>query len=172
MKNVILINTDGEQLISSVNDGTNTLYINGTLIDSSEWIGTGNYTATIEGHNITIAKIADTNGIVQLIRNSAYNYSLVKAPEPGSSTLIVEDITIGSSISISANSYTDRTISVYKSGYTPLGVVGVSIRGTGAALVTLSNYTISGNTLSYRLQSRRSSEASISLAVTVLYKPN
>lgn len=99
MKNIIEINTDGEQLISSVNDGTNTLYINGTLIDSSEWIGTGNYTATIEGHNITIAKIADTNGIVQLIRNSAYNYALLKAAVPGSGG---SEISVDSALSITS----------------------------------------------------------------------
>ena len=78
MKNIILINTNGEVLVSSINDGTNTLYINGTLIDSSQWIGSGSYTATVEGHAITIAKAPDLNGNIQLIRVSEYNYRLIK----------------------------------------------------------------------------------------------
>ena len=78
MKNIIDINANGEVLVSSVNDETNTLYINGTLIDSSQWIGSGSYTATVEGHAITIAKAPDLNGNIQLIRVSEYNYRLIK----------------------------------------------------------------------------------------------
>ena len=84
MKNIILINEDGELLVSSTNDGTNSLYINGVAIPSSQWVGSGNYTATIEGHAITIAKIDDASGNVQLIRNSVYNYALKTAPAQGS----------------------------------------------------------------------------------------
>lgn len=78
MKNIININTSGEQLISSVDDGTNTLFINGNAIASSNWVGTGNYTTTIEGHNITIAKVADLNGNIIIQKVSDYNYTLNK----------------------------------------------------------------------------------------------
>lgn len=78
MKNIIDINANGEVLVSSVNDETNTLYINGTLIDSSQWIGSGSYTATVEGHAITIAKAPELSGNIQLIRISEYNYKLIK----------------------------------------------------------------------------------------------
>lgn len=78
MKNIIDINANGEVLVSSVNDGTNTLYINGTEINSSQWIGSGSYTATVEGHAITIAKAPDLSGNIQLIRISEYNYRLIK----------------------------------------------------------------------------------------------
>lgn len=76
MKNIILIDTDGEQLISSIDDGTNSLYINGTEVDSSNWIGTGNYVTTVGGHTITIAKVADLNGNVMIQKVSEYNYKL------------------------------------------------------------------------------------------------
>ena len=78
MKNIIIINANGEVLVSSVNDGTNTLYINEVEIDHSQWIGSGSYTATVEGHNITIAKAAEYTGNIQLIRISEYNYKLVR----------------------------------------------------------------------------------------------
>lgn len=83
MKNVLVISTEQEELVSNINDGTNTLYINGTSIPSSAWTGSGNYTATVEGHQITIAKVADTNGNVILKKISAYTYQLAKVSTGG-----------------------------------------------------------------------------------------
>lgn len=83
MKNLLIINTDSEQLLANQNDGTNSLYINGTLINPSEYTGTGNYTATVEGHPITIRKTPDMNGNIQLIKLGTYSYALGKAAVPG-----------------------------------------------------------------------------------------
>ena len=78
MKNLLVITSDGEQLISSIHDATNRLFINGSEINSVNWVGSGNYTDTIEGHEITISKTPDLNGNIILIKNSNYNYSLLK----------------------------------------------------------------------------------------------
>ena len=78
MKNVLVIDTDGEKLVSSVNDGTNRLFINGNEIASSNWIGSGNYTDTVNGHAITIAKAPNLNGNYELIKVSDYNYKFVR----------------------------------------------------------------------------------------------
>lgn len=78
MKNVIVIASDGEQLVSSTHDTTNALFINDVEIDSSLWVGSGSYTDTIEGHEITIAKAADLTGNYQLIKISDFNYEFVK----------------------------------------------------------------------------------------------
>lgn len=78
MKNILNITNSGEQLISSIDDGTNQLIINDSVIPESEYIGSGTYTATISGHNITIAKTTGNN--IMLIRNSEYDYSLVDVP--------------------------------------------------------------------------------------------
>jgi hypothetical protein len=83
MKNIILITEDGEQLISSTDDGTNTLYINDNEIPSSNWIGSGNYTTTVNGHAITIKKCTDLNGNCQLIKLSDYNYEMRKTALAG-----------------------------------------------------------------------------------------
>lgn len=83
MKNVLVISTEQEELLSNINDGTNTLYINGSSIPSSAWTGSGNYTATVEGHQITIAKVADTNGNVILKKISEYTYQLAKVSTGG-----------------------------------------------------------------------------------------
>lgn len=85
MKNVLVINSDGEQLVSSTHDTTNRLLINDNEIDSSLWIGSGSYTDTIEGHEITINKIADTDGNIVLVKNSDYHYSLLKSSTGGGS---------------------------------------------------------------------------------------
>ena len=79
MKNIILITEDGEQLISSTDDGTNQLIINDTVIPSVDWVGTGTYTDTIHGHSISIDKAPDLDGIIQLVKLSTYNYALKKA---------------------------------------------------------------------------------------------
>lgn len=85
MKNLIVINADGEQLVSSIHDNTNRLFINGTEINNSLWIGTGQYITTVENHEITINKIADLNGNIILVKNSDYHYSLLKSSTGGGS---------------------------------------------------------------------------------------
>jgi hypothetical protein len=95
MKNIININSDGELLISAINDGTNTLYINDTLVPSSNWIGSGNYTDTIEGHNITITKAPALTGNIQLVRNAEYSYSM-KIIKPVSLLIIDTIYPVGS----------------------------------------------------------------------------
>lgn len=77
MKNEIIISTDNDDLVSSVDDGTNTLFINDTEIPSTDWVGTGNYTTTVEGHSVTIAKIASLTGNVMIERVSSFSYRLV-----------------------------------------------------------------------------------------------
>lgn len=78
MKNILLIDSEGEKLVSSINDGTNRLFINDNEIDSSNWVGNGNYTATIEEHTITIAKAPNLNGNYELIKVSDYNYKFAR----------------------------------------------------------------------------------------------
>ena len=81
MKNTLIITTDNDDLVSSVDDGTNTLFINDTEIPSNQWVGSGNYTTTVEGHSITIAKIASLNGNVMIEKVSSFGYRLVTVSE-------------------------------------------------------------------------------------------
>lgn len=83
MKNVLVISTQRQELLSNIDDGTNTLFINGTGIDSSEWTGTGNYTDTVNGHEISIAKVADATGSVVLEETGTYTYRLKKLAAGG-----------------------------------------------------------------------------------------
>lgn len=79
MKNV-LDHTGHEQLLlSNVDDGTNTLFINGVEIPSSQWVGSGNYSQVIDGVTITIEKIDDLLGDVMLRHESGTHYIFVKA---------------------------------------------------------------------------------------------
>lgn len=78
MKNFISISTDSEDLYGSIDDGTNRLFINDVEVDSSEWVGTGNYTVTVEGHIVTIAKVADLNKNVGIKKTGEYTYALFK----------------------------------------------------------------------------------------------
>lgn len=76
MKNLLQITSAGEDLLGTVDDGTNRLFINDTEIASSAWTGTGSYTGSFSGHSITIAKIADTSGNVAIRKTGTYTYEL------------------------------------------------------------------------------------------------
>lgn len=78
MKNVLIISTTEEELLSNVNDGTNRLFINGTEVPSTDWVGSGNYTATIEGHSVTIKKIESLSGNISMARTGSYTYEMRK----------------------------------------------------------------------------------------------
>ena len=82
MKNILNIDNGIPTLLSNVDDGTNTLYINDELVPSSEWTGTGYYTFTSGGLTFTIQKIGDDSGniMLQLIEQSGgTSYRLIKA---------------------------------------------------------------------------------------------
>ena len=78
MKNSLKISAAGEDLLSTADDGTNRLFINGTEISSASWTGSGTYTTTVAGHAITIAQVEDTRGNIALRKTGTYTYELYK----------------------------------------------------------------------------------------------
>lgn len=78
MKNIIQISTTAEEIITSIDDETNRLYINDQQISSSDWTGTGFYSGTFEGHTVTIKKVSDLNGNVGIRKTADYTYELYK----------------------------------------------------------------------------------------------
>ena len=74
----------------------------------------------------------------------------------------------------SNSGYADGTITVTKSGYTPVAVVGFSVvngssSGSNGAYCFPSKLYIRGNTVEYRIQNRRTQAAVVKLTVYVLY---
>jgi hypothetical protein len=79
MKNILNTKTDGTPaLLSNVNESGNSLFVNGTEISSSSWIGEGTYTFTVGTHTYTISKVPDNVGNYQLLKVSDYTYQFVK----------------------------------------------------------------------------------------------
>ena len=89
MKNVLDHDGTSQQLLANVDDGSNSLYINGTQIPSSSWIGTGNYTQVINGTTITIAKIGSNTGNIMLQNTGTNTYQLVTNADAGSGNNLV-----------------------------------------------------------------------------------
>ena len=85
MRNTISVDVEGNEFSSSLNDGTNALVINDVEIDSSEWVGSGYYTTTVNGYTLSIAKVPSLTGNVILVNDTAYNYSLLRTSgmQPG-----------------------------------------------------------------------------------------
>lgn len=77
MKNVLIHNGTAQQLLSNIDDGSNTIFINGTEIPSSSWAGTGYYTQVIGGTTISIAKIESLSGNIMLQQTTVNTYQLV-----------------------------------------------------------------------------------------------
>ena len=75
MKNVLMISTAGEDLLSNIEASGNSLVINGTEIPSSQWIGTGTYTTTVNGHQISITKASDNSYNLMLEKTADYTYA-------------------------------------------------------------------------------------------------
>ena len=83
MKNSLNISVAGEDLISTVDDSTNRLFINSTEVPSASWTGSGTYNTTVNGHAITITQVEDTTGNVAIRRTAAYTYELYKIRSTG-----------------------------------------------------------------------------------------
>jgi hypothetical protein len=79
MKNILNTKTDGTPaLLSNVDESGNSLFVNGTEISSSSWVGEGTYTFTAGSHTYTISKAPDNDGNYQLLKVSDYTYQFVK----------------------------------------------------------------------------------------------
>lgn len=77
MKNILIHNGTGQQLLSNVDDGSNTIFINDAEIPSSSWVGSGSYTQDIDGTTIYIEKVAALVGDIMMQRVSENHYRLV-----------------------------------------------------------------------------------------------
>lgn len=76
MKNVLVHNGTSQQLLSNVDDGSNTIFINDVEIPSSSWVGSGYYSQVINGTTITIAKISILAGNIMMQQIAANQYVL------------------------------------------------------------------------------------------------
>ena len=80
MKNTLIINDNGVlQMASSIDDGTNALIFNGTTIPTSDWIGSGDYTFTINSVTYTITKAPNSTGNYQLIKDDETEFHFARA---------------------------------------------------------------------------------------------
>ena len=89
MKNILDHDGTSQIMLGNVNDGSNTLFINGTEIPSSSWVGTGNYTQVIGSTTITIKKVSNLNGNVMLQQIGVNQYQLVISSGSGSGNYLI-----------------------------------------------------------------------------------
>lgn len=78
MKNILTIENGIAILLSNVDDGTNTIFINGAEIPASSWVGSGVYQYTESGVTFTIQKINANTGNIMLQLVSGTTYTLLK----------------------------------------------------------------------------------------------
>lgn len=83
MKNVLTYKNGSQDLLANVDDGSNTIYINDSLIPSTDWVGTGTYTTVVTGTTISIERISDLSGNIMLQKQADNEYALVRKSEAG-----------------------------------------------------------------------------------------
>ena len=146
MKNSLNISVAGEDLISTVDDSTNRLFINGTEVPSTSWTGSGTYSTTVQGHAITVTQVEDTTGNVAIRRTAAYTYELYKI---NTGTTIDGDLIVTGSISEGGTKLEDKYGRVpvyYTTSLTTTGSEAMekswTVRGSGGYInVSVSAYT-------------------------------
>lgn len=89
MKNVLLHDGTSQLMLSNVDDGTNTLFINGIEIPSSSWVGSGYYTQVIGGTTISIAKVESLANNVMLQKVSDNNYQMTSKGSSGNGNYLI-----------------------------------------------------------------------------------
>lgn len=93
------------------------------------------------------------------------------------STVTADNISVSAASTGGNYGYTDGTVSVAKSGYTPLGIMGwqianASSSGTGSPAPFLAISVITGTTLTYRLTNYRTANIKVKITYYILYKKN
>jgi hypothetical protein len=84
-------------------------------------------------------------------------------------TFVVEVVN-STSVSINANSSSDNSFSVAKSGYTPLGIVGYNIAGTGISAIAPYRMRLIGSTAYYGVRNYGTIQATgVTVQASILY---
>lgn len=89
MKNVLTYKNGSQDLLANVDDGSNTIYINDSLIPSTDWVGTGTYTTVVTGTTISIERISDLSGNIMLQKQADNEYALVRKSEAGDGNVLL-----------------------------------------------------------------------------------
>lgn len=93
----------------------------------------------------------------------------------GGSELLVEEKTLADNITVSSTSTTDQSVSIAKSGYTPLGVIGFSVvnassSGTASNNAATAFCYLDGSTCKMRVRNVGTATMKVKLGVQILYK--
>lgn len=83
---------------------------------------------------------------------------------------MVVDTISKSGITLTANSFIDVIIDATKSGYKPIGVVGISKSGGASVYVVPSTFEIDGNNFKTFLRNTTNSSATVNLIIFILYQ--
>lgn len=80
MKNILNHNGTSQLLLANVDDGTNSIVINGEELDPTYWVGENSYVVLIDGTPIGIRQISSNSGNIMMRKVSGHvnEYQLVR----------------------------------------------------------------------------------------------
>jgi len=185
MRNDLTIDTSTGALLNvgRVNVGENSLYINGSAISSSSWIGTGAYTTTIGGVTYTVDKIIRNDGNITLVKLSDTHFSMQHI---AGSEVIPTKITVGANqlfravgVAIPLPDIAPHTdlwariadIPQYD-GYTPIGIIGYVLWGSFCTYCTIAELHMwTSTSIRYSVANPTTdlTATNLSLSVDILY---
>ena len=173
-------NSDNSTKIATtawVNNYMNNVWSSRPTIKDDLLIQDGNYSCLIapgaESTTLTVTPASST-GTSKVLELDAAND---KAKWGGNRIVTNNNLTVqtktGSAVSVNAGAvYSNATVNVALSGYTPLGVVGWEVTGTNASYAMIFKVSLSGTTVSISGRNMASSAASWTPKVNVLYVKN
>lgn len=80
MKNILNHNGTSQLLLANVDDGTNSIVINGEELDPTYWVGENSYVVLIDGTPIGIRQISSNSGNIMMrkVSDAVNEYQLVR----------------------------------------------------------------------------------------------
>ena len=80
MKNILNHNGTNQLLLANVDDGTNSIVINGEELDPTYWVGENSYVVLIDGTPIGIRQISSNSGNIMMrkVSDAVNEYQLVR----------------------------------------------------------------------------------------------
>lgn len=128
--------------------------------------------ATYSSYVVQFVWSTTTNGVYMRRKHSTWSAWVRFMNTVSDADYISTSSATSPTLAITAGSTGNVNFSVARSGYTPVGIVGIVKNGTGSSYCMLYEYRIDGSNAKVYFRNVGTSDASITITVYVLYRKN
>lgn len=163
----VICSTNDKGLTGTLSDGSTQRNMIGMSTADNVVVNYAGYTNADSGTNIYGDTVRiNSNHVVPV------NVGMTMAGYP--SGLLAEDVVLDDDKTISGSNYGNGSLSVAKTGFTPIGIVGMHLQnatnsGSNNTLCAVHSFYLSGTTAYWIVRNTGSSQAKIKVTATILY---